>query len=86
MAAKREQTIWDNLWTVSEKLERKYSLKALCSAGVLVLSTMSAEDRETAIENASLYPEVAEDVVAEAEALTVKTKRTQSRRPSKSAG
>lgn len=86
MAAKREQTIWDNLWAVSEKLERKYSLKALCSAGVLVLSKMNAEDREAAIEDASLYPQTAEDVVAEAEESTVKTKRTQSRRSSKAAG
>ncbi len=83
MAAKREQVIWDNLWVITERLENKYSLKALCSAGMLVLHEMDAEQRETAIERAFLYPETAPEIVAAAEARQVKMKRTKVRRKPK---
>ena len=86
MAAKREQTIWPNLWDVCERMENTYPLKAMCSAGILVLSKMEPAERERAMAQAKLYPDSPADVVAEAEALSAKTKRTQSRRPSKTAG
>lgn len=57
MGAKREQIIWENVWPVSQRLERLYSLKSLLSAGILLLSKMSAEERENAIEAARLYKE-----------------------------
>ena len=57
MAAKREQIIWSNLWQVCEKLERSYTLKSLLSAGVLLISKMSAQEREEAVESARLYKE-----------------------------
>ena len=57
MGAKREQIIWENVWPLSQKLERLYSLKSLLSAGILILSRMTAQERENAIEAARLYTE-----------------------------
>lgn len=57
MAAKREQIIWSNLWQLCEKLERSYTLKSLLSAGVLLISKLSAQKREEAVEEARLYKE-----------------------------
>lgn len=86
MAAKREQVVWKNLWDVAASLERKYGLTAVCSAGILVLSHMSAEEREEAIEAANLYPQTAADVVAVAEAESAAKKQNRPRRQPKSAG
>ncbi len=69
MAAKREQTIWPNLWDVCERMENTYPLKAMCSAGILVLSKMEPADRERAMAQAKLYPDSPADVVVEAEAV-----------------
>jgi hypothetical protein len=85
MAAKREQIIWKTVWPLAIKLERTYSLKAICSAGVLVLSEMSAEEREKVIERAFIYPHSAEDIVGGAGDDSKAKKQIHSLRPSKSA-
>ncbi len=86
MAAKREQTIWPNLWDVCERLENSYPLKALCSAGILALSKMEATGREQAMAQAKLYPDSPADVVAEAEAVPKGRKRKSPARKPKTVG
>ena len=49
MGAKREQILWDSVWDLSDQLENVYSLKALLSAGILIMSQLNASDRERAI-------------------------------------
>jgi hypothetical protein len=89
MSAKREQILWETVWKLSQKLERTYGLKAICSAGVLILSELSAADREKIIERAAIYPHSPDDIVAGAADNEAKLKQNRSRRtpkPLKSAG
>jgi hypothetical protein len=89
MAAKREQIILESVWPLAMKLERTYSLKAICSAGVLILSELTAEEREKMIERASIYPHSPEDIVdgSEVDSKATKEKRSlHTSKPAKSAG
>lgn len=52
MAAKREQLLWDSVWSTAESLEKVYSLRAILSAGVMLFSRLSPLDREGAIRRA----------------------------------
>jgi len=83
MSAKREQTVWENLWELTAKMERIYSLKALCSAGILALSELSPAEREAIIERASVYPHSPKDVVDGAEADQAKLRQKTARRSSR---
>lgn len=62
MAAKREQILWDSVWDLSASLENIYTLRAIASAGVLLMSQLSASDRERAIVAARNYGKVSERV------------------------
>lgn len=46
---KRKQVIWPFLWDACEKMEGSSSLVSLCSAGILLLSEMSDEERNQTI-------------------------------------
>ncbi len=50
------------MWDLSEKLEDVYSLRALASGGVYLMSQLSAADRERAILAARNYSKVSERV------------------------
>ena len=43
---KRESILQQSAWVASENLERIYSLREICTAGVLVMASMSSEERE----------------------------------------
>lgn len=62
MASRRQQILWDSVWELSEKLEDVYSLRALVSGGVLLMSQLSASDRERAILAARNYGKTSERV------------------------
>jgi hypothetical protein len=80
MPAKREQMVRENLWDVCADLEDTYSLIALCSAGILLLSEMTAEQRETAIKRAAKYEgrplkKPVQDAVTRAKAVRLSTEK-----------
>ena len=53
MGAKREQVLWKGVWDICARLEKSYSLKAILSAGVLVLSKLTSDEREKAVADAN---------------------------------
>ena len=55
MAAKREQILWPNLWDLSKDLEDTYSLKGIMSAGLLIFSRLTADQREEMVKAAKNY-------------------------------
>jgi len=53
MAAKREQVFWKGVWPIVERLEKAFSLKAICSAGVLLFDKLSGDEQKQAIAEAN---------------------------------
>jgi hypothetical protein len=53
MAPKREQILWQSVWSISERLEKIFSLKAILSAGILVFDKLSAEQKQEMIAEAN---------------------------------
>jgi len=49
MAAKREQVLWETVWPIAKQLEKAFSLKAICSAGVFLFDQLSGDEQKQAI-------------------------------------
>jgi hypothetical protein len=55
MGAKREQVLWESVWSIAERLEEAFSLKAIASAGVVLFDQLSGDEQKQAIVKAK-YP------------------------------
>jgi len=53
MAAKREQIFWKNIWPIAERLEKSFTLKAICSASILLFDKLTGDGQKEAIAEAS---------------------------------
>lgn len=58
MASRREDLIYAGAWEVAERLEKAYGLKAICTAGILLLDSLPPGERDAAVIRArELLPE-----------------------------
>jgi len=49
MAAKREQILYESVWSIAEKLEIAFNLKAICSAGIVLFYELNGDQQIAAI-------------------------------------
>lgn len=84
MASRKEQVLWESVRGIADELASVYSLVGMLSAGLLMFSRLSPEEREQAIRDARLF-EDANRIVDDASDDAAKHRKKQGQRPAKHA-